>query len=63
MTKFNRPTVTVEKVTRTDTGEERIVVRKSDGTREVTTTSASSVRAIQKAAKTYRRALKELADE
>jgi hypothetical protein len=57
------PAATVEKVTRTATGGERIVVRNSDGSREVTTTSASSVAAIQRAATTYRRALKDLADE
>jgi hypothetical protein len=38
-------------------------IRNRDGSTETLTTSSSTVRAVKSAAKTYRRALKELADE
>jgi hypothetical protein len=58
-----RPTESVVKVERTRKGGERITIRTETGRTETVVTSPSSVAAIDRAAKTYRRALKELADE
>jgi hypothetical protein len=63
MTNPRKPGATVEKVERTARGGQRLTIRNSDGTTEITTTSASTTRAIQRAVRNYNRALKELADE
>jgi hypothetical protein len=57
-----KPAATVVKIETTKAGE-RLTVRNEDGTTETLITSASSVAAIRRAAKTYDKALKELADE
>jgi hypothetical protein len=61
MTKSNKPTVKLRVSKHRDL--EHFTLRNRDGTTERVITSSTTVRAVKSAAKTYRRALKELADE